>query len=223
LPVPASERRPGRPARLSREALVETAESIIERHGIEAHTMRRLADELGSSTMALYRHVRDKDELLVLLIDRRAAELARGPLPVEPRDRLLALFGLLYDGWAQNPWIVDVLVKGDLIAPSVLWVIDEILAAFIAAGLDPERAAVAYTVAWRYSIGEFVVRHATAVHLARLEREPIVRAVLRAVDPVELPTLASLAIEVGAGREGGGEYADGLRAVIDGLLGWAER
>jgi hypothetical protein len=46
---------------------------------------------------------------------------------------------------------------------------------------------------------------------------------LRAVDPVELPTLASLAIEVGAGREGGGEYADGLRAVIDGLLGWAER
>lgn len=197
---------------------MDGAEAIIEREGIEALTMRRLAEELGSSTMALYRHVRDKDELLVLLIDRRAAELPRPQLPPDPRGRLLALFGVLYDGWNRNPWIVEVLVKGDQIAPSVLWVIDEILAAFIAAGLAPERAAAAYNVAWRYAIGEFVVRHATAEHLTGLDRESMVRTILRGVDPTTLPTLASLADAVAAGREGGGDFAEGLGAVIDGLL-----
>jgi uncharacterized glyoxalase superfamily protein PhnB len=48
----------GRPARLSRDALVDAAEAIVAREGIEALTMRRLADDLGSSPMGLYRHVR---------------------------------------------------------------------------------------------------------------------------------------------------------------------
>src|ERR1700736_2441389 len=131
----ADARGPGRPARLSRDAVVAAAEDLLAREGIEAVTMRRLADELESSPMALYRHVRDKDELLLLLIDRRAAELPRPSLPDDPRARLMALFGVLYDGWMRDPWIVEILVKGDLIAPSVLWVIEEILVAFEDAGL----------------------------------------------------------------------------------------
>jgi AcrR family transcriptional regulator len=194
---------------------------LIAREGIEALTMRRLADQLGSSPMALYRHVRDKDELLVALIDRRAAELRRPQLPQVPRERLLTLFGVLYDGWNRDPWIVEVLVKGDLIAPAVLWVIDEILAAFVAAGLTPERAADAYNIAWRYCVGEFVVRHATAAHREQLGRESVVRGVLRDADPEAFPTLVGLADAVATGREGGGEFAEGLAAVIDGLLGWA--
>jgi AcrR family transcriptional regulator len=214
-------RRPGRPARLSREAVVDAAEALIEREGIEALTMRRLAEQLSSSPMALYRHVRDKDELLMALIDRRASELPRPALPRDPRERLLRLFGVLYDGWTVNPWIVEILVKGDLIAPSVLWVIDEIIAAFIDAGLARERAAEAYNVAWRYCIGEFVVRHATAVDRAQRGRESTVRTVLRDADPDALPILSSLAEEVAIGREGGGEFAHGLAAMIDGLLRWA--
>ncbi len=46
---------------------------IVAREGIDALTMRRLADSLGCSTMGLYRHARDKDELLMPMIDRRAA------------------------------------------------------------------------------------------------------------------------------------------------------
>ena len=49
----------GRPARLSRESVVDAAEAIVSQEGIDALTMRRLASELGSSPMALYRHVRD--------------------------------------------------------------------------------------------------------------------------------------------------------------------
>jgi len=68
-------RRRGRPPRLSREAVVAAAGTIVAGEGIDALTMRRGADQLGSSPMWIYRHVRDKDELLVALLDRLAAEV----------------------------------------------------------------------------------------------------------------------------------------------------
>lgn len=209
----------GRPPRLSREAVVDAGEAIVEREGIEALTMRRLAEKLESSPMALYRHVGGKDELLMLLLDRRATELSRPPLPDDPRARLLTLFRLLYDGLSESAWIVEVLVKGDLIAPSILWVVDEILAAFRAANLSPERAAAAYHVAWRYTVGELTVRHASARHLGELDREPIVRGIVAELGSDELPTLVALGREMGEAREGL-PFDEGLAAVIDGLLVW---
>ena len=81
--------RRGRPPRLSRPAIVAAAQAVVERDGVEALTMRRVAEELGASPMALYRHVRGKDELLVLLLDELAAALARPDMPAEPRERVL--------------------------------------------------------------------------------------------------------------------------------------
>jgi AcrR family transcriptional regulator len=207
----------GRPARLSRDAVVDAAEGIVAREGIDGLTMRRLASELGSSPMALYRHVRDKDELLLLLIERRAAELPKPALPDEPRERLIALFVLLYDGLSRSPWIVEVLAKGDLVAPSVLPVIDRILEAFLAAGLSAERAGAAYHVAWRYTIGELTVRHSTARHFADLERPPMLAQIMSEIDPEEMPALARLRPQLAAARESL-RYEDGIAAVIDGLL-----
>lgn len=213
-------RRPGRPARLSRDTVVDAAEALVAREGIDALTMRRLADELDSSPMALYRHVHDKDELLLLLLERRAAELPQPTLPADPKGQLVALFTLLYDGLSESPWIVEVLAKGDLVAPSVLPVIDRILAAFASAGLSPERTAAAYHVAWRYTVGELTVRHATARHMAQLDREPMLARILAEIDPEQLPTLAALRPQL-AGARGGLAFEDGIAAVIGGLLGWA--
>jgi AcrR family transcriptional regulator len=207
----------GRPARLSRDALVDAAEGIVAREGIDALTMRRLADELGSSPMGLYRHVRDKDELLLLLLERRATELPTPSLPKDPRERLISLFVLLFDGLSRSPWIIEVLAKGDLIAPSVLPVIDRILEAFVDAGLSPERAGRAYHVAWRYTVGELTVRDSTARHFADLDRPPLLAKIIGEIDPAEMPTLAALRGQLAAARESG-RYEDGIAAVIDGLL-----
>jgi len=207
----------GRPARLSRDSLVDAAESIVATDGIDALTMRRLADELGSSPMSLYRHVRDKDELLLLLIERRAAELELPPLPSDARERLVTLFVLLFDSLSRSPWIVEVLAKGDLVAPSLLPVIDRILEAFVAAGLSGEEAGRAYHVAWRYTVGELTVRHSTERHFAQLDREPLLVRIMAEIDPAELPSLADLRLELAAGRRDA-RYEDGIGAVIDGLL-----
>lgn len=167
--------------------------------------------------MAIYRHVADKDELLVLLLDRLAAEVPRPALPLEPRERVLAACRLMRDGIAQYPWIVDVLAGGDLIAPSILWVIEEIVAGLHACGLSHARSADGYRAIWQYTVGSLIVQRGID-EIAQLERPPYVVQVLTTVDPERLPTLAALAPHWAGAREQD-SYELGLEPLVDGLLG----
>jgi AcrR family transcriptional regulator len=72
---PRPERRAGRPRRLDREAVVDAAMRILDADGLDAVTIRAVADELGTSGTALYTYVRDKDELVDLLVDRVIGEI----------------------------------------------------------------------------------------------------------------------------------------------------
>jgi AcrR family transcriptional regulator len=209
-------RGPGRPPRLSREAVVTAAEEIVARNGIDALTMRRVARELHSSPMALYRHVRDKDELLVLLLDRLADRLPRPALPGEPRQRLMTLWRLLYDGLDRSPWVVEVLVKGHLMARSVLWVMEEILAAFVAAGLTHDEAAAAYRIAWQLTVGALTIRHGLA-RTAASGRPRFQLSLLEGVDPAALPTLGTVA-RSGYWSRQLEDFDQGMAALLDGLL-----
>ena len=49
---------------LTRQAIVERALEIGDAEGLEAVSVRRLATELGVTPMALYRHVKDKQDLV---------------------------------------------------------------------------------------------------------------------------------------------------------------
>jgi AcrR family transcriptional regulator len=178
--------------------------------------MRRVADEVGSSPMSIYRHVRDKDELLVLLLDRLASELPRPGLPREPRARTVRACREMRDGLAQHPWVVDVLAGGELIAPSILWLMEEIVAGFVACGLSPAQAADAYRAVWQFTVGELIIRRGLE-RVAASGRRPFVLDVLTGVDPDRLPTLAALA-EHWAEARGRDSYDLGVAALVDGLL-----
>jgi AcrR family transcriptional regulator len=211
--------RAGRPPKLSRDAILTAARTIIERDGIDALTMRRIAEELDSSAMAIYRHVRDKDQLLVLLLDRLAAEVPRPRFPREPRARLVKACRAMRDGLAEYPWVVDVLAQGDLIAPSILWLIEEIVAGFVDCGLSEADAADGYRVVWQFTVGELIVRRGVD-RLAQLGRPPYVLEVLTSVDRERLPTLAALAAHWAGARERD-SYDVGIKALIDGLIGFS--
>jgi AcrR family transcriptional regulator len=188
----------------------------VERDGPDALTMRRVAEELGSSPMSLYRHVRDKDELLVLLLDRLATAVPRPGLPRDPRARIQQACRTMRDGLAENPWVVDVLAAGELIAPSILWLMEEIAAGFVACGLTPAEAADGYRAVWQFTVGELIIRRGLD-RVAATGRRPFVIDVLTGVDPAELPTLAALK-EHWVPARGRDSYDIGISALIDGLL-----
>src|SRR5438477_2002143 len=69
--------RPAKPA-LSREAIVDAALEIVGKEGIDATSMRRVAQALDTGPASLYVYVANRDELLDLMLDRAVAQV---PLP----------------------------------------------------------------------------------------------------------------------------------------------
>lgn len=68
---------------MSRESIVAAALRVIDSEGIDAVTMRRIGQELGTGGASLYAHIDGKDELLELVFDEVAGEIA--PIEVDPR------------------------------------------------------------------------------------------------------------------------------------------
>ena len=93
---------------MNRERIVAAAVDIADAEGLEAISMRRVADALGFGVMSLYNHVASKDDLLEEMVD---AALAAVDPPVEAswRDDVTAVAvatkeALTAHGWATLLW-----------------------------------------------------------------------------------------------------------------------
>ncbi|MGJ5751272.1 TetR/AcrR family transcriptional regulator [Streptomyces puniciscabiei] len=210
---------PGRPARISRAEIIRTALRIVTEEGVKRLTMRRLAAEIGSTPMALYHHVRDKEELLVLLLDDYAARTLRRPPapPTDPLERVIAAATAIHEVLAACPWTVDVLTADDLMSTSALWHVEQIVDGLTECGLSPDDAVHGYRTIWYYTAGEILVR-ATAARRRATDARPTYRdRVFADLDPAELPRLAQLA-DRWATLTAQDTYAHGLAALVKGLL-----
>ncbi|MFG3115560.1 TetR/AcrR family transcriptional regulator [Streptomyces sp. NPDC048197] len=219
MPQPSAPRKNlGRPPRISREEIVEAARRIVTEAGVDRLTMRRLATEVGSTPMALYHHVRDKEELLVLLLDDYATRTLRRPeLPADPRERIVVATTAIHEALAACPWIVEVLTADDLMSTSALWFVEQIVDGLVECGLSPEQAVHGYRAIWYYTAGEIVVRTTAARRRADDARATYREQVFADLDPNELPRLAQVA-DRWAPLTAQDTYLDGLRALVDGLL-----
>ncbi|WP_282778868.1 MULTISPECIES: TetR/AcrR family transcriptional regulator [unclassified Nocardia] len=211
--------RAGRPARLSRESIVAAADRVLRDEGPEALSMRRLAKELDSTAMALYHHVRDKDELLLLVLESHAREIPRLELPDDPRQRLLAAALVLYERLAERPWIVEVLAADPLVVPSAMPMVEVMMAAAVACGHTPEQAVDVYRTLWYYIVGDLVMRANRERRQAAPERAAALdRAdALADLDVTALPTVAAVA-DRWAELTVRDTHRQGLAAIVDGLL-----
>ncbi|MFC8537523.1 TetR/AcrR family transcriptional regulator [Streptomyces sp. NPDC057249] len=219
MPQPSAPRKTrGRPPRISREEIIETARRIMDEGGVDRLTMRRLATEVGSTPMALYHHVRDKEELLVLLLDDYAMRTLRRPeLPDRPRERTIVAAIAVHEALAACPWVTEVLTADDLMSTSALWFVEQIVDGLVECGLTPEQAVRGYRAIWYYTAGEIMVRAAAARRRADDDRATYRERVFTDLDPGELPRLAQVA-ERWASLTAEDTYSDGLRALVDGLL-----
>ena len=102
-PEPTGEQRACR-----RQEIVAAAVRIADAEGVEAVSMRRLADELGVATMTPYTHVESKDELIDLMRDAVAAEMILPePIPEDWREALRAIAHRTKAAFETHPWSLD--------------------------------------------------------------------------------------------------------------------
>lgn len=212
--VPATPRRTGRPPVTSRPQILAAARALIDADGWEKLTVRRLAAELGIGPTTLYHHVRDKQDLLLLLLNEYAAQLPAPDLPDDPADRIVAAATAMHDALAGWPWAAEVLTTDGfvgLLGDPALHLVDTIVGAAIAAGRTPAQAVTVFRSIWYYTVGEILVRAHSAGPAAYRD------ITFTGFDPARLPHLATIGDQWPA-LATTDTYPCGLRALVTGLL-----
>jgi AcrR family transcriptional regulator len=121
---------------LTRERVLAAAVALSDEGGVDAMSMRRLAQELGVVPMALYKHVANKDEMLDGMIDVVVDEID----PPDPdlewksavRTRILSARRALL----RHPWASRVMEGRATPTPTVLAYMDSMIAMFRAGGFS---------------------------------------------------------------------------------------
>src|ERR1700759_5461262 len=119
---------------LSRERVLEAAVAPADEAGLEAVSMRNLAQELGVVPMALYKHVANKDQLIDGMVDVVVGEIDP---PVPDTDWQSAVRQLIISGrrvLLRHPWAFRVIASRPSPTPAVLGYTDSIIGTFRAGG-----------------------------------------------------------------------------------------
>ncbi|MDX3525580.1 TetR/AcrR family transcriptional regulator C-terminal domain-containing protein [Streptomyces sp. ID05-39B] len=204
-------------APLSQETIVAAALHILDSEGPQQLSMRRLARELSITPMALYHHVRDRHELLLLLVASRSRGHDRPILPEDPRERLLAAAQLLHDVLARYPFLHEILASPDLLAVSALWVMEALLDAAVECGLPLEEAAQAHQAIWHYTVGVLLIRTTSHQHHAELTRPTQRERAFATLSPDDFPRVTSLA-DRWSSLTARDTHREALEDIVEGLL-----
>jgi AcrR family transcriptional regulator len=131
---------------LSRDRILASALALVDEHGLEALTMRKLGQELGFEAMSLYNHVANKDDLIDGILD---LVLAEGELPsaVGEWDAAVRRSAVsVHDALRRHPWACPLLMLPGRIRPARLQYMDALLGCLRQAGFSAETTFTAYHV-----------------------------------------------------------------------------
>ncbi|MCD0450082.1 TetR/AcrR family transcriptional regulator [Actinocorallia sp. API 0066] len=103
---------PGRSG-LSVPRIVAAGLELADAEGLDAVSMRRVADQLGVGAMSLYRHVPGKDDLTALMVDAVHAEAYGDDVEAATRqgdwkDAVRYVAARNWDLYQRHPWLLDV-------------------------------------------------------------------------------------------------------------------
>lgn len=197
--------------RLTRATIVAEAIRLVRTDGLAAITMRRLADHLGTAPMSLYRHIGDRDTLLVAMLDEVARSIAVPERASDPRAEITALFTAVHDALRRDPWAIPLIVTDRLAGPAILPLLERLFVALRQAGLAPRDAMVAYSLLWHYTSGELLNTHPPVADVT------FAQSMVRGADAEVYPAFAE-SVAVFAAGPAGDWFTENLHRILDGLL-----
>ncbi|GAA0621648.1 TetR/AcrR family transcriptional regulator [Kribbella sandramycini] len=209
-------------------AAIELAD---EENDLAAVSMARVAERLGNSTMALYRHVKSKDELLVLMSDAALEQPEPLPADVDWRTGLTFWADGVLAAIRKHRWYAKLPISGPPAGPNNLAWFDSALGALAGTGL-PEEAKVGIVMGLiTYVQGE--IRMALDLSAGFADNPDAFRlygaTLTRVVDPRQLPALAKV-LDAGVFDEVNNfeddaeqDFDFGLQLYLDGVAAFIER
>ncbi|MEI5098088.1 TetR/AcrR family transcriptional regulator C-terminal domain-containing protein [Streptomyces sp. PmtG] len=145
--------RRARPAKapLSRDVVVRTGLDVLDRDGLDALTMRRVAKELDTGPASLYVYVANRDDLMAAMLDQALAHVAPGTAEGTWRERLQALTAAAVEAMSRHEGLAAVALGVIPTGDNALLVLDRMLALLKDGGLDDTTAAWAVDLLWLHT------------------------------------------------------------------------
>lgn len=157
-PAPPRRRQGDLAGGLTSERIVAAGIAIADSEGLAAVSMRRVASDVGVATMSLYRHVEDKDDLLLQMMD---AVFRSRMLPPDPpagwRPRVEIAARIIWEACRQHPWLAPAMsITRPQALGGALHVSEFLLAALDDLDLDHQTTFTAYITLVNYVRGTAV-------------------------------------------------------------------
>ncbi|MFD5416137.1 TetR/AcrR family transcriptional regulator [Streptomyces nojiriensis] len=205
----------GRPARLDRDRTVATALELLDEVGLDALTMRRLADAMDVQAGALYRYFATKDELLTAMAERMLAGLAATGTGGDWSERLAALARAMRTALLARRDGARVYAGTHATGPHTLGFAEAVVGVLRTAGFGEEDAARALMAVAHFTIGHTLEEQAALLPpvgdgVADPER------LRRAAEPERYPQLAAVVPTLTSG-DFAAHFDFGLSLLLHGL------
>ena len=206
-------RRGGREARHSTSEVLAVALELIDAEGLQAFSMRRLAERMGIGPMTVYGYVRGKEEVLDGVVGMALHGVLDDLDAETPWDEQMATATRdLHDALRAHPGVLELLLAKPAPSPQLDLIRETLLGVLRGAGFDGELAWESVGMLASYAIG-FAVSQAS---YGDVDSTPDKVNRLKALPPDQFPNLAAVA----------GEYPEhmsdraferGLEHLISGL------
>lgn len=203
-------------ATLDRDRVIDAAIALADDAGLEATSMRRLADALGVTPMALYKHVASRDELIDGMVDRVVAGIAEPAAAGDWRDALRTRILAARAALRTHAWAQDAIASRTLASPVVLDYMDGLMQIMFDGGLSADLVHngmhALSTRMWGFTLD---VMPTPTPPADPVERERSVAAFLAAY-----PAIARMSVgaaHAGDGCDDDAEFAFALDLLIEGL------
>lgn len=194
--------------------ITEAAMAIIDEHGVEALTIRRLSSELNVGAMTLYGYVNSKDDIVNLVASKHFEEIVVArPVDGNWIDAAKITYRSLRRLYLNHPYIATVHTSQATPPPSAYALIEQILELFEEAGMDRPTAASVHLALLNYTLG---------AALFGLPREPSAGisqelvTTLHALSADDFPSLSATALVL-ARAASDEQFEFGLDSMLRGI------
>ena len=214
------DRKGRRRSRLDRERIVDAALEVVDDVGLPGLNMRRLAAQVGTKPMSLYRHIANKDELLDAIAERVVGQLTIPDLTAgDAFGNVMDVVRAFRSKLLEHPNALPLFTGARAAAGTLVQLdaLEAVLRGADATGIDPTTALEALAIVLAFVLGS-VVREVTASGAFGVTPDVIgPQKDAGALPPDRFPHLVALAEDFPA-ENFDDLFERGLRALFAGLL-----
>jgi TetR/AcrR family transcriptional regulator, tetracycline repressor protein len=208
---------------LSRQAIIATGIALADREGLESVTIRRLALLHNVTPMALYRHFKDKNEIVDGIAEGLIADIRLPPPTKQPwHTQLRTVMEAVVAALRPHPTLAELVPTRFLDSPSGLAIADRTLELLGRAGLPQDKAAEISGYLLSGLVGMVTVELGRHFGSDPEERDDAIRArmaSLFALPPRKYPNVVDAASSLAVCASPDAYYKLGIDILMTGLIG----